>query len=273
MTRTTQRRWWNQPRFDALEAMLLLLFVLGIGGIWFVARSFDAGRRESNWEYAELARKYGPAKESRNAEEWIIRDFFQDRRDGVFLDVGANHYRTESNTYYLETQLGWTGIAVEPLTEFEADYGRHRPGTRFRAFFASDASNERARMFYLRQNSLVTSATKDFTAREGGGSPKEIDAPTITLDDLLTQEKIDRIDFLSMDIELSEPKALAGFDIRRFSPGLVCIEAHREVRQALLNYFHDHGYVVIGKYLGADPFNLYFTPRNPSIGETPPRVR
>ncbi len=32
-----------------------------------------------------------------------------------------------------------------------------------------------------------------------------------------------------MDIELSEPKALAGFTIERFKPELVCIEAHPEV--------------------------------------------
>jgi len=127
-------------------------------------------------------------------------------------------------------------------------------------------------MFYNRQNSLVTSATKDFTTREGGGTPAEIEAPTITLDDLLTQEKVDRIDFLSMDIELAEPKALAGFYLRRFSPGLVCIEAHREVRQFLLDYFHDRGYVVVGKYLPADTMNLYFAPRTAgdvSVGKTP----
>ena len=74
----------------------------------------------------------------------------------------------------------------------------------------------------------VTSATKDFTVREGGGTPVEIEASTITLDDLLSLEKVDRIDFLSMDIELAEPKALAGFDLRRCSPALVCIEAHRD---------------------------------------------
>ena len=232
-----------------------------IGG-WFITRPVNLLLSPADaWDLAQLAQEYGPGRHSRNAEEWIIRDFFQDRRNGVFLDVGANHYQNENNTYYLETELGWTGLAVEPLTEFEADYKRHRPGTRFRAFFASDVSNQRARMFYVEQHSLVTSATKEFTARESGGTPKEIEAPTITLDDLLTQEKIDRIDFLSMDIELAEPKALAGFDLRRFSPGLVCIEAHREVRQFLLNYFHDRGYVVIGKYIGADSLNLYFTPR------------
>ena len=108
---------------------------MGSGRVWFIAERLDArhpGRgpgNTRNWRRHTAPRRY-----SRNAEEWIIRDFLKDRRNGVFLDVGANHYRDENNTYYLESQLGWTGIAVEPLTEFEADYKRHRPGTRFRAF-------------------------------------------------------------------------------------------------------------------------------------------
>jgi len=267
MTPRSKRRWWNTPRFDVFELTLLVAFALMLAGAWVIARRSSPVRPGPDaWALAQLAERYGPGRYSRNAEEWIIRDFFEDRRGGVFLDVGANHYRHESNTYYLESQLGWTGVAVEPLTEFEADYKQHRPGTRFRAFFASDASNQRARMFYLDHNSLVTSATKDFTSREGGGTPTEIDAPTITLDDLLQHEKIDRVDFLSMDIELAEPKALAGFDIQRFAPALVCIEAHRELRQWLLNYFHDRGYVSIGKYMGADALNLYFAKRADADG-------
>jgi FkbM family methyltransferase len=262
MTARPTRRWWNQPRFDVIEITLLAGFAVILLLGWVATRQRGSVRpAPDEWTLAQLAERYGPARFSRNAEEWIIRDFFQDRRAGVFLDVGANHYRHESNTYYLEHELGWTGIAVEPLVEFEADYRQHRPGTRFRAFFASDASNQRARMFYLGDNPLVTSSTKEFTAREGGGTPSEIEAPTITLDDLLANEKVDRLDFLSMDIELAEPKALSGFDLRRFAPSLVCIEAHREVRQWLLNYFHDRGYVAIGKYMGVDLLNLYFAPR------------
>ena len=54
---------------------------------------------------------------------------------------------------------------------------------------------------------------------------------------------------MSIDIELWEPKALAGFDIDRFKPKLVCIEAHQQVRQQILDYFAHHRYVVVGKYL------------------------
>ena len=49
---------------------------------------------------------YGPAHETEREEEWMIRDFFKDRRNGFFVDVGANHYRLTSKSYYLETTLG-----------------------------------------------------------------------------------------------------------------------------------------------------------------------
>lgn len=206
-----------------------------------------------------LQAAYGPARYSQFAEEWIIRDFFKDRRDGFFLDVGANHYRDSSTTYYLEERLGWSGFAVEPLGEFEADYKRHRPRTRFFPLFVSDVSDDVAKMYVLDQHTVVSSADKAFTERTGA-NPREVVVPTITLNDLLAANGVDRIDFLSMDIELSEPKALAGFDVRRYRPELVCIEAHPEVRQQILDYFTHNGYVIVGKYLPADEHNLYFMP-------------
>jgi hypothetical protein len=106
----------------------------------------------------------------------------------------------------------------------------------------------------------VTSGTKQFTERWGKNT-REQTAPTITLNDLLDKEGVKTLDFMSMDIELAEPKALAGFDIERFRPALVCIEAHPEVRQQIFDYFASHEYVLIGKYLRADPVNVYFKPR------------
>jgi FkbM family methyltransferase len=209
---------------------------------------------------SELAplRKYGPARASEDFEEWIIRDYFRDRRGGVFLDVGANHYQKASNTYYLETALDWSGVAVDALPEFAADYAAHRPKTRFVAMFASDESKGHVQ-FFVPDNHLVASGNQEFTRRFGAAG-KAIEVPTTTLNDVLQQAGIAKLDFMSMDIELAEPKALAGLDIERFKPALVCIEAHPEVRQQILAYFARHGYVVVGKYLRADPFNLYFEP-------------
>jgi FkbM family methyltransferase len=212
-------------------------------------------------EASELRAKYGPDKSSRNYEEWIIRDYFQDRRDGVFLDVGANHYRDENNTYFLETRLGWSGIAVEALEEFGPDYARHRPRTRYVAMFASDVADSTVQFFVAdNRQHLVSSSTSEFVRAEGAkGAARTV--PTTTLNAVLDQAGIGRLTFLSMDIELAEPKALAGFDIERFQPELVCIEAHADVRQQILDYFAEHDYVLVGKYLRMDPLNIYFRPR------------
>ena len=255
----------KRRRFDALEVALTAILTLAIGlAVQAAFRSRGERTYLSVLDYmtAEsrgLRAKFGPDSNTRYEEEWVIRDFFQNKQGGVFLDVGANDYRRESNTYYLETQLGWSGIAVEPQREFEEGYTKYRPRTRFRAFFASDKSNEQAKLYVQRGNSLVTSSDRSFTEREGRNIT-EMTAPTITLNDLLDAEHIAHIDFMSVDVELHEPQVLAGFDVERFSPALVCIEAHPEVRQQILDYFTRRNYVVAGKYLRADIENLYFMP-------------
>jgi FkbM family methyltransferase len=206
-----------------------------------------------------LKAKYGPHRNSYSEEEWCIRDFFNDRRDGFFVDVGANDYKVTSNTYYLDTVLNWKGIAIEPQKQFEADYVKYRPRTKFVSFFVSDASNQLAKMYLVNKSSLIASGSRDFTEKVGEKA-KEIEVPTITLNDLLDSEGVKKIDFMSIDIELWEPKALAGFDVERFRPELICIEAHPQVRQQIIDYFARHHYVVVGKYLRADVNNLYFTP-------------
>jgi hypothetical protein len=236
---------------------------------WFVTTKYWKSQLEARQyffegalsELAPFEKRYGPSKYSRNVEEWLIREFFGDRRNGVFLDVGASHYRDQSNTYYLERVLGWSGVAVDALEEFGADYQRYRQKTRFVAAFVSDLPGQSVQLFVPDTDQKeVASSDYEFTVRAGTpGRPRQI-STTTTLNIVLEQAGLNSIDFLSMDIELSEPKSLAGFDIGKYQPSLVCIEAHPQVRQAILDYFDEHEYRLVGKYLRADTQNLYFTP-------------
>jgi FkbM family methyltransferase len=207
----------------------------------------------------ESLKKYGLTNHaSLNFEELIARDFFNDRRNGTFLDVGANHYQRGNNTYFLETSLDWSGIAIEPLEEFRSGYVEHRPRTRFVAMFASDVPDSTVQLF-VPKDTMSSSSDADSTVRNGKpGAARAV--PTTTLTHVLDQAGLTHVDFVSLDIELAEPKALAGFDIDRFKPALVCIESHPKVRQQILDYFARHQYTVVGKYLRIDPQNLYFTP-------------
>jgi FkbM family methyltransferase len=212
-------------------------------------------------ELKVLEEHYGPSHNSRSGEEWILRDFFRDERNGVFVEVGANHYQRDSNTFYLEARLGWSGLAIEPQTKFAADYRVYRPQTTFVPLFVSDTSNARATL-YVPGSDLMASADKS-VAEQGGETAVPVVANTTTLDDILNSQRLARIDFLSIDVELHEPEVLKGFSIERFAPRLVGIEAHAPVRQQILDYFAAHQYVVVGRYLRADSENLWFMPVGP----------
>src|SRR5688572_11589486 len=191
-------------------------------------------------------------RQSTYAEEWIFRDFFKDQREGFFLEI----------------ERGWRGIAVDAQEQYRVDYERHRPATHFFALFVSDVSDTNVRLHVPGAFPYAASDNREFAAaHRDGGDITDVAVPTVTLNDLLQRERVDRIDLFVMDIELAEPRALAGFDIDRYRPRLVCIESHPQNRQVLLDYFDDHGYVVVGRYLRMDTQNLYFTPRNPVKGE------
>jgi len=264
MKRSTGRRW------DMLEVILVCTLAVAIAvtaTAWGLSKAVAAPPPpDLQW----LRATYGPHKHSQFVEEWIIRDFFRDRRGGTFVDVGAADYRTWSNTYYLEHNLGWSGLAVDPQQSFAAGYAQFRQRTRFRPLFVSDQSDQNA-VLYLNDSPWVASSNPEFTSRWGKPS-RSATVPTITLNDLLDAEKLTGFDFLSMDIELAEPQALAGFDVKRFRPQLVCIEAHPEVRQQILDYFASNGYTAIGKYLRMDDRNLYFMPLGHPVPPLPRSV-
>jgi Methyltransferase FkbM domain len=236
-----------------------------IGLVLAVAVKADAVIiRSQNSEYEWFSQRYGPSRVSEHAEEWLVRDFFQDKRNGVFLDVGSSHYKTYSNTYDLEQTLGWSGIAIDAQEEYAADYLKYRPRTRFIALFVSDHSDGVELLFVPERNHLVASSDKSFSDRyDSSGVERKVH--TTTLNDVLEKGAVTNLDFLTMDIELGEPKALAGFDIEKYRPRLVCVEAHPKVRQQLLDYFALHRYRLVGRYLRADPYNLWFAPMDDPV--------
>lgn len=210
----------------------------------------------------------GASLYAQHKEEPVLRHFFRDRREGFFLDVGCYKWKELSATYYLEKHLDWSGIAIDALGEFQAGWKQNRPRSHFFQYVVSDHSGGEM-VFYEADGAEGVSSTSrqwivDFYASRfprGTPSIRELKVPTITLNDLLDREGVGKIDLLTMDIEGSEPTALAGFDIERFRPELVLIEARGPNQPVLLEYFESHGYERIEEYLYHDDLNWYFRPR------------
>ena len=198
---------------------------------------------------------------SQSDEELIIRDFFQDRRDGFFLDVGCAWPIKDNNTYYLEDRLGWSGIGIDALPEYAKKWHRQRHRSRFFNYIVTDHSGT-TETFYRSKLLGISAIRPPVDPQQHATKAEVIEIPTITLNELLDQNGVKTIDLLSMDIEEAEPLALAGFDIERFKPQLACVEAHTTTRDKIMAYFSGHGYERIERYLAYDRVNYYFTLRH-----------
>lgn len=255
---------------DRLEFVLIALMGMMAAFVMWPTRSGVSSEPTlvEDLSIESLSAEFGPHKYSQGPEEWLIRDFFQNARNGVFVDVGAYEPVKWSNTYLLERDLGWGGIAVDALEEFAPAYHRERPRTRFFVAFVADSDEGQSAIHVNPSEPAVSSATKAFTELfTRDTAPRHV--PTRSLDGILEESGLESFDLLSMDIELGEPTALQHFSIARYKPRLAVIEAHAQTRQAILNYFARAGYVVVGKYLHIDPQNLYFAPLEDQVVKTP----
>ena len=188
-------------------------------------------------------------------EELIIRDFFGDKKEGVFVDVGCYLPRELSTTYYLEDRLQWTGIGIDAQREFAPGWKKDRPKSTFVATAIADKDGETLTLFIAGTTaSLEKWAMEIFTK-----DLKEVQVKTITLNTLLDMHVIDKVDFLSIDIDGGEIGALNGFDIQHYKPDLFAVEA--VMPELVKEYFAANGYELIEKYLKVDKINLYFRPK------------
>lgn len=198
-----------------------------------------------------------PNRYSLFGEEVLIRDFFQDRRDGFFLDVGCAWPIKSNNTYYLEKHLGWRGIGIDALADYGDAWKHERPGSRFFAYLVSDRSSDEE-TFYKSEDSGLSSTNREWATGKGFGiemNVEEIEVPSTTLDALLEREQVQDVDLLAMDIEGYELPALRGFDLERYRPELIVTEGDSKEVQ---DYLAAHGYELIEKYLAYDSVNRYF---------------
>lgn len=169
-----------------------------------------------------------------------------------------------SNTYYLEKHLGWSGIGIDAQKEYARGYALNRLRTKFFSYIVSDHSGGRENFYRLLAEKGLSSTDRERMLKNArhlflNEDRQVFEMETITLDEILEKEGIQSIDFLNLDIEGGELKALEGFDIQKYRPRLVCVARGRELRE-IQAYFQNHGYRLIKKYFSFDDFNMYFEP-------------
>lgn len=180
-----------------------------------------------------------------------VWDFFERKREGFFVEVGANdpHYR--SQTWLLE-QNGWSGVLVEPQSKHYHSLRAGRPRSQVFAAACSAPGHPGEMVLHIAKSDAQSGLSA--TQAEATYIDSER-VPVFTLDEILQAADVTRIDFVSIDVEGHQVEVLRGFDLARYRPTLLLVEDRfRDWRTH--SYLRHRGYRLIRRSGGLNSWYI-----------------
>ena len=175
-------------------------------------------------------------------EKELIWKFFGQKKDGFFIEVGANDPKGGSQTWLLE-QKGWRGILVEPQSAFYQRLVEERKNSKvYRAACASPEARGTATL-HLADLDGFSTLCPDKNPQDVKFQGTET-VTVMTLDDIIEKEGNPRVDFVSIDVEGGEMEVLRGFTLERHRPALILMEDTVRTLEKH-RYLTAHGYKLV----------------------------
>lgn len=191
---------------------------------------------------------------SQHGEDCLLWEYFDYKEKGFFIDVGAFDGKYLSNTFSFEQQ-GWTGLCVEPHPDYFALCKENRPSS-ICVNMACVGDEKDQVMLKVDPAGLYSGLADDPDRKEyvekifenndlQFGAFQDVPVKAATLNSLMEAHFSERqsIDFLSIDVEGTEIDVLKGFDLDRFAPEVIVVEANSSEEQSnVKQYLGDKGY-------------------------------
>lgn len=191
-----------------------------------------------------------------NQDEFVYENYFKERTDGIFVDIGAYDGVIGSNSLFFEN-LGWQGVCIEPNPEMFKKLQELRK-CKCVPYAISDKS-ETARFFQIKEggpatlSGLVDEYSQQAIARINKEVNQEdqnfdyIDVECKTFESIV---KYKHIDYLSLDTEGNELKILQSIDYSEYFIDVITVE-NNDYDQKFIDFLTQKGYQFVTR-LGCD---------------------
>lgn len=205
---------------------------------------------------------------SQNLQDLIALDLFGFKRKGVFIEAGACDGILNSNTFLLEKNYDWTGLLVEPVSEYYLQLEQNRDVI---------TSNVAISKVNNKQLDFLITANKDLSTIKGyEGNDYHSEnrmnyniekVTTKTLDQLIIENFQNfEMDFLSLDTEGSEFEIIKSLDFSKHKINVICVEHNFNTNRDLIRkYLLKNNYKLLNfPFLQIDDFYILntFSPKN-----------
>lgn len=196
--------------------------------------------------------------------EFVIDNVLGRKTNGTFVDVGASDPFIATNTAYMEIDLNWKGICIEPHPIFfKKLYESSRTCIKYNCA-VSDFDGFVDFVAVDGYASMLSGIKENYTNEhwkrlldETNQHSDNVDIIKIeckTLNSILSENNIGNIDYLSIDTEGSELKVLKGIDFEKYNIKVISAEINQTGDSSVKNYLESKGYRFISKICSDEIF-------------------
>jgi FkbM family methyltransferase len=189
-------------------------------------------------------------------QDILVAELLGNKRGGVFVDIGANDGVQISNTCYFERELGWTGVAIEPIPAIYEKLATSRRCMKFngcvttmpgKAKFLEVIGGPNMLSTLAMHNEGLTARRLRQNAKRHNAQIREIDVECITFAGLTEKFSITEVDFLSLDIEGGELQILKSIDFDKTPVRVISVE-NNYFTTDIRRYLEGQGYFYLGTF-------------------------
>ena len=184
---------------------------------------------------------------SMDGEDIFIINYFKNKNNGFYIDVGCYHPLHRNNTFLLHKN-GWSGINID-IHQFSIDLFNYLRPDDVNLNCAVSNSNGVTKMFYQKKLSQLSTIDEKQAKIAFQGNIKTSEIKCFTLNAILEKLKFNdkKIDLLDIDVEGADLKVLKGFSLEKFKPELICVEIHeKEIKDSeIYEYLSNFSYELV----------------------------
>lgn len=192
---------------------------------------------------------------SQYGQDKFVSNLLKHKKNGYFVDIGANDGVTFSNSIYFEKVLGWNGLAIEPQDNIFKKLVESRNCSFYNGCI-SDKSKY-VEFVHIEDGPDMLSGVLDTyderhierieeTIKKHGGSKSIKKIPARTLNDICNENKVEVIDFLSIDTEGGELDILKSIDFTTLKINVITVENNYN-DMSFYRYMKSKGFRLIAK--------------------------
>ena len=166
-------------------------------------------------------------------DQYVYENFFKGKRNGIFIDIGAHDGVTLSNTYFFEKFMGWTGICIEPIPSV---YNRLKTNRNCLCIQGCIFERREEVPFLMITGwaEMLSGLIENYDPQHikriqweidlNGGQSEIIKVKCYNITELLLDNHILHVDYLSIDTEGGELEILKSIDFARINIDIIEVE-------------------------------------------------